>query len=1256
MLLLSLLPAGVRSHSSFGSGYVDVVWDSKGWPGGGPAPNAPNACPPDHVPNPAALLGSFGVARVNAGGVYYGQASGDAINTMGAFGRWPALTGYIGSKKVVNGGLPQKGNLTVHLAAVAESVRRYMPSVDFAGDAVIDFEAWLPDYDANSAGRLTQYQTQSLQWVRALHPDWNATSIETAARSEFNAAARLFLEGTLRLCKQLRPKASWGFWGSPNCGSSCRWDKRWSSCPLAKVKLNDRLDWLYEASDALFTGIYLCNTADSADFVRAAMAEASRVVAKHPHLHLRPYVYAKIESTGQWLDRDTLDWYLSGVVSASAQIDRVVVWGGYLGEKNHTVSPINCAAFEAYFNTTLGPALKSIAAVKTDDEALESRHSSSSAAPPANPSRLPLPNISFSDDEQHVTVIYNGTTRTIRRPVTPSWNYTVSGSTFWVSPSGSDTAAGSASAPLRTLFAAVNRTVPGRGDAVFLLPGLYVADRATGGHNEEGGRQHFIHRGGTASRPLVVSCAPNALGKVLLRADPTGDNKSLSTPILTIQGNYTTVNGLVIEGTAGLPNAPNCACASSSHDCAGMCHFVQVGVSVDLITSGTDILGVSTTNCVTYHNNHCGYKLPGHASWGPGTRSEWLLRGNIVFATGSGMFLGPKIPMANLDHGFYMHGNDGLVIDGNIGWGIASWGIHLYGGGHGANKSVVTRNIMLGCRSGGCLITGHGSVVANNLFVNSSTGMNIFREPANNNTFVNNLAMWNQIPGCENSGCAIDADVDAMGGKCYHPRPAWPQCGPFNNTGNHNCYSKMPTHCTEATNGKCTHNGKGCCKSGFPSSASDLLANGSWSTVLTQWDERQELLDGRLSAGSPALGRAVPVEMPGGGLIPWLPTSAGFDLGPFQSGRTMKTDDEPELTALEMLRALPALPVVHYTWPFCSEPYWCTESFMGSALPWSNPAVMHEHARITHSVSTFAAVELPQATSDIMWEKLVAGVARTDAIIAIQLMTAHRGSHQLPTNADMLAQLHNATSSLERANRKLGQNASIGAVLIDEENHWNTSDPNAITHFNDRVYNVTSSVFGRDVNIQYYGRGLSGISDEHSDGWWDTDWYTLDEIDNRQLSTSLYTVPERSTMRIQYQRTLQKMHNESERCKAANAKLAVAGLPAKWCPDRVVPWISLGAGYKPSENLSQSTGYEHTLPWDYSRWYSWELGRDINNVTIRTPTTAYFDFAKNVALYPSAFDKHSPRLGGGDLTVMLLHFIAYCRGAAGITELPLIFS
>ena len=160
----------------------------------------------------------------------------------------------------------------------------------------------------------------------------------------------------------------------------------------------------------------------------------------------------------------------------------------------------------------------------------------------------------------------------------------------------------------------------------------------------------------------------------------------------------------------------------------------------------------------------------------------------------------------------------------------------------------------------------------------------------------------------------------------------------------------------------------------------------------------------------------------------------------------------------------------------------------------------------------------------------------------------------------------------------------------------------------------------------------------------------MEEIDDRQLSTSLYVVPERSSMRLEFQRTLQKLHNHTAAC-----ELKKTAGECRWCPDRVVPWVSLGAGYHPPENLSDTLGYDYQIPWDYPLFYSWEIGQDINNATARTPTTQYFSWAKEVALYPSPWDQRSPLLrNGGGLTTMLMHFVAYCRGAAGIKELPTI--
>lgn len=251
----------------------------------------------------------------------------------------------------------------------------------------------------------------------------------------------------------------------------------------------------------------------------------------------------------------------------------------------------------------------------------------------------------------------------------------------------------------------------------------------------------------------------------------------------------------------------------------------------------------------------------------------------------------------------------------------------------------------------------------------------------------------------------------------------------------------------------------------------------------------------------------------------------------------------------------------------------------------------------------------------------------------------------------MKASLLNATAALARANKKLGTDAKIGTVMVDQEG-WGSSPPAVVTHNNDLVYNASASVFGKDVNVQYYGRGMSSLHDAFPNGYWEPSWYTMDEIDNRQLSVPMYTLPERSTMRLQYQRTVARMLNVSAACKRSSSVRNSANKTHKWCPTEVVPWISLGAGYKPPSADPASGQYPYTVPWAYPTWYSWELGRDINNATARPAVTEYYKWAKAVVFYPSAFDQRSPPVGPGGITTMLLHFVAYCRGAAGIAELP----
>jgi hypothetical protein len=294
----------------------------------------------------------------------------------------------------------------------------------------------------------------------------------------------------------------------------------------------------------------------------------------------------------------------------------------------------------------------------------------------------------------------------------------------------------------------------------------------------------------------------------------------------------------------------------------------------------------------------------------------------------------------------------------------------------------------------------------------------------------------------------------------------------------------------------------------------------------------------------------------------------------------------PVLTALQQL---PPLPVPHYAWPFCHLENSCTAEYMKSALPWSDAAVMREYARITHSVSAYAGLHLysnlTEYEIDRMWQLLAAGVVGTGATIALQLEIAAAGttlgmlSSPVRPSDTMRQQLRNATAALERANARLGTNASIGTVMVDQEG-WGSSTPDQVTKNNDAVYHACVAEFGKDINIQYYGRGMASANDAQPGGFWQPAWYTMEELDNRQLSTSLYTVPEVEKMRMDYKTTVEKMANTSATCAAKNAKRGTN----RWCPSEVVPWISLGAGYHPptpNDSLVKAGRYHYQIPWDY---------------------------------------------------------------------------
>lgn len=115
-----------------------------------------------------------------------------------------------------NGGVPQEGNLTLHLQLFEDHVHEQVANESFRGIAVIDFESWRPIFRQNWAS-LNRYRELSIEIERDNHPLWSNNAIKNEAAKNFESHARNFMEETLKLAKSLRPFASWGYYAYPYC-------------------------------------------------------------------------------------------------------------------------------------------------------------------------------------------------------------------------------------------------------------------------------------------------------------------------------------------------------------------------------------------------------------------------------------------------------------------------------------------------------------------------------------------------------------------------------------------------------------------------------------------------------------------------------------------------------------------------------------------------------------------------------------------------------------------------------------------------------------------------------------------------------------------------------------------------------------------------------------------------------------------------------------------------------------------------------
>ncbi|KAJ6620944.1 Hyaluronidase Tab, partial [Pseudolycoriella hygida] len=294
---------------------------------------------------------------------------GDKVSILYDPGLFPALLKNSSSNQLFhrNGGVPQKGNLKLHLEMFEKNVNELIPDKDNSGLAIIDFESWRPVYRQNF-GTLQPYKDLSKKLVQQNHPRWTKNDIEKEADRIFTQHGKKFILETLRLAKELRPKARWGYYGLPFCFNGR--GNVIEDCEKNIQKENDETQWLYDASDVIFPSVYMSENIppkNRPSMVRGRVKESMRL-SRNVKRSVKPsvIVYHRYKFT------DSLN-YLSeadnvGAIKAmkATGAEGVILWGAW----NDINTKEKCIEFYDYLENVLGPSVSTFGRSYGEEEVL----------------------------------------------------------------------------------------------------------------------------------------------------------------------------------------------------------------------------------------------------------------------------------------------------------------------------------------------------------------------------------------------------------------------------------------------------------------------------------------------------------------------------------------------------------------------------------------------------------------------------------------------------------------------------------------------------------------------------------------------------------------------------------------------------------------------------------------------------------------------------------------------------------------------
>jgi hypothetical protein len=150
---------------------------------------------------------------------------------------------------IVNGGIPQRANQSLHLMTLNQTLQKYTdPADDYWMD--VDFESFSLVWEREGAAGVNA----SIEHARLAHPGISPAQLAETARGEYEAASMAFWLATIRLIREVRPRLRLGAYNIP---TRFYYDGYNSSAgPLLRAE-NDRVFApIVCALDGLFPTVY----------------------------------------------------------------------------------------------------------------------------------------------------------------------------------------------------------------------------------------------------------------------------------------------------------------------------------------------------------------------------------------------------------------------------------------------------------------------------------------------------------------------------------------------------------------------------------------------------------------------------------------------------------------------------------------------------------------------------------------------------------------------------------------------------------------------------------------------------------------------------------------------------------------------------------------------------------------------------------------------------------------------------------------